>query len=418
MEDRKEFKLIRLTKDNVLSFGHYFDRDLMNAMTRKDFDGVGLLHGKTAAGGFIAQESDTDTRAVEIHAFRVHSEYAGDGGEELLLRAAEAMTRDKGRSTLVYRYMDEKDAAVEFFKRSDFLEYGVTGEVIHISREDLGAVLKKKSSEGELAKKAEEELDSSLKGGKAYKEAVTLKKDEDGGWSFALDLKAAHGRKKALGLIRYAFKDAYEKMGDGEELCICVPEEESVVYDKLFEDIEDIKREAVYIMEKDVRPSSVYDYASDSFIYFVPRLNTLTEILSDMGLEGDMRPSDDDEALFELRVPEGEPARYLSYLLSFREEEGHRVPSYATKISTYIYFEDEAQAKEMMEKAEESDILYCAEDYPEEGVVSVNAVMTEGLEMPGFEDYRNFLNGYESELEKVFGIKALALAETGEEIDG
>ena len=69
----------------------------MNAITRKDFDGVGLLHGKVAAGGFIAQESGTDTRALEIHAFRVHSEYAGDGGKNR--RKKPLLLLKKGRDT-------------------------------------------------------------------------------------------------------------------------------------------------------------------------------------------------------------------------------------------------------------------------------------------------------------------------------
>ena len=417
MDRKKEFRLIRLTKDNILSFKHYFDVDLMKAILQKDFDGVGLLKGRTAAGGFIAQESGTDEQAMEIHAFRVHSLYAGQGGEELLLRAAEAMTRDKDRSFLAYRYMDEEDAAAEFFRKAGFLEYGVSGEIINITREALGAALKRKSAHSELAIKSEEALEPSLKGGKAFREAFSFRKDEEGEWIFALNLGIAHGRKKALGLIWHAFSEAYRKMGEGESMGICVKEDEAAVYDLLFEDTEDIEREAVYTMEKDVRPS-LYDYASDSFIYFVPRLNTLTEILSDLGLEGDMRPSEDDEAVFELKVPEGEPARYLSYILKFEGEEGHRSPSFTTMISTYIYFEDEAAAGKMREKAESSDIIYCSDDYPQEGVLSVNAVLTEGPAMPSPEEYREFLNGYESEMERIFGIKALSLAAAGGEIDG
>ncbi len=413
MEEKKEFRLKRLTKDNILSFEHYFDRELMNAITQDDFDGVGLLKKRTAAGGFILQESATDRDSMEIHAFKVHPEYAGSGGEELLLRAAEAMARDKGKRHLIYRYMDEEDEAAEFFGRAGFQDYGVTGEIINIGRKELKALLSGKSSSADLARKSEEKLRASLKGGKDYKEALILMKVEDG-FIFSLDLGAAHGSKEALGLIWYALKDACSRMGEEEDtLGICVEEEEAAVYDKLFGGAKDIDRQAVYILQKDVRPDS-YDFTSDSFIYFAPRLNALMDILLDLGLEGDLVPSEDNEAVFELRVPEGEPARYLSYVLSFEEEEGHRVPGFATRLSTYIDFGTEEKARQMMDRAEESDLIYCDEDYPEEGVISVNAILTEGLEMPSAKDYMAFLNGYEREMERLFGIRALTVAEAAE----
>lgn len=416
MEEKKEFRLKRLTKDNILSFEHYFDRELMNAIAQDDFDGVGLLKKRTAAGGFILQESATDISSMEIHAFKVHTEYAGSGGEELLLRAAEAMARDKGKLHLIYRYMDEGDEAAEFFERAGFQDYGVTGEIINISRKELKALLTDKSSSGDLARKSEESLRASLKGGKAYKEALILKK-VDGGFIFSLDLGAAHGSKEALGLIWYALTDAFSRMGEEDILGICVEEEEAAVYDKLFGGTQGIDRQAVYILQKDVQPPN-YDFTSDSFIYFAPRLNALTDILLDLGLEGDLVPWDDNEAVFELRVPKGEPARYLSYILSFDEEEGHSIPGFATRLSTYIDFGTEEKAREMMDRAEESDLIYCDEDYPEEGVISVNAILTEGLEMPSAKDYMDFLNGYEREMERLFGIRALTVAEAAEGAEG
>ncbi|MBO6137918.1 MAG: hypothetical protein J6O71_04820 [Lachnospiraceae bacterium] len=407
MEEKKKFRLVRLTKDNILSFKHYFDQELMNALATDNFDGVGLLKGRTAAGGFILQDRGSDTHSMEIHAFKVHSEYSGTGGEELLLRAAEAMARDKGKRHLVYRYMDEEDEAAEFFGRAGFEDYGVTGEIINISRKELKALLTDKSSSGDLARKSEEKLRASLKGGRPYKEALILKKVE-GGFIFSLDLGAAHGSKEALGLIWYALDDACSRLGNEDVLSICVEEEEAAVYDKLFGGARDIDRQAVYILQKDVQPS-IYDFTSDSFIYFAPRLNALTDILLDLGLEGDLVTSEDNETVFELRVPKGEPARYLSYVLSFEEEEGHRIPGFATRLSTYIDCGTQEKAREMMDRALESDLIYCDEDYPEEGVISVNALLAEGLEMPSPGEYQDFLNGYEREMQRLFGIKALTV---------